>query len=55
MHDPKTYCDPEEFDPARFLKDGKLNTDVFDPATVAFGAGRRYIYTTSGYMYTLSN
>ncbi|KAJ8462756.1 hypothetical protein ONZ51_g10699 [Trametes cubensis] len=41
LHDPKTYCDPEEFDPARFLKDGKLNTDVFDPATVAFGAGRR--------------
>ena len=45
MHDPKLYRDPEEFNPDRFLKDGKINPEVFDPATVAFGAGRRYIDT----------
>ncbi|KAI0654024.1 cytochrome P450 [Cubamyces menziesii] len=41
LHDPKLYRDPEEFNPDRFLKDGKINPEVFDPATVAFGAGRR--------------
>lgn len=31
--------------PERFLKDGRLNPDVRDPATIAFGYGRRYVFT----------
>ena len=39
--DPTVYDDPERFMPERFMKDGKLSTDVRDPATIAFGYGRR--------------
>ena len=41
LHDPEAYPEPAKFLPERFLKDGKLNPDVRDPATVAFGFGRR--------------
>ncbi|KAJ8468167.1 hypothetical protein ONZ51_g9809 [Trametes cubensis] len=41
LHDPEHYPNPETFEPDRFLKDGKLNEDVLDPATVMFGYGRR--------------
>ncbi|KAF4616302.1 hypothetical protein D9613_008357 [Agrocybe pediades] len=42
LHDPQTYPDPEAFKPERFLKpDGTLDMSVRDPATVAFGFGRR--------------
>nr|VWO99511.1 N/A [Ganoderma boninense] len=39
--DPNMYHDPDSFMPERFLKDGELNPDVRDPATFAFGYGRR--------------
>ena len=32
---------PEAFMPERFLKDGELDPAVRDPATIAFGFGRR--------------
>ena len=45
--DPKIYHDPETFNPERFLKDGQLDPDAFDPATIVFGSGRRYAITRS--------
>lgn len=53
LHDEQVYPDPEEFKPERFLKDGKLDPDVLDPALVGqFGYGRRacpgkYVATNS--------
>ena len=41
LHDSEMYPEPERFLPERFVKDGKLNPDIMDPATVAFGFGRR--------------
>jgi len=41
LHDPKSYNNPMEYQPERYLKDGKLNSDMVDPASVAFGYGRR--------------
>ena len=41
MHDPAVYKDPDEFRPDRFIRDGKLNPEVLDPATIIFGSGRR--------------
>ncbi|RPD62686.1 CyP450 monooxygenase [Lentinus tigrinus ALCF2SS1-7] len=41
LHDQEEYPEPERFLPERFIKDGKLNPDVRDPGTAAFGFGRR--------------
>ncbi|KAJ3516111.1 hypothetical protein NLJ89_g1328 [Agrocybe chaxingu] len=35
------YPNPSEFNPDRFIKDGKFNPDVFDPENVCWGFGRR--------------
>ena len=32
-----------EYQPERYLKDGKLNPDVMDPHSAAFGFGRRSV------------
>ncbi|KAI0699916.1 cytochrome P450 [Cerioporus squamosus] len=41
MHDEKVYPDPERFFPERYLKEGALDPEVMDPASVIFGMGRR--------------
>ena len=46
LNDRKAFNSPEEFQPERYLKDGKLNPDVRDPECAAFGFGRRSVNTT---------
>jgi Cytochrome P450 len=46
LQDPKAFNNPQEFQPERYLKDGKLNPNVRDPDCVAFGFGRRSVNTT---------
>lgn len=41
MHDADIYEDQEAYRPERFLRDGKLDPTVRDPAAYAFGYGRR--------------
>ena len=43
LHDPKSFNNPMEYDPERYLKDGKLNRDMMDSDSVAFGFGRRSV------------
>ncbi|EGO01616.1 hypothetical protein SERLA73DRAFT_166166 [Serpula lacrymans var. lacrymans S7.3] len=40
LHDPRTYANPSEFDPSRFLKTEGKEPEV-DPRTMCFGFGRR--------------
>ncbi|TBU62200.1 cytochrome P450 [Dichomitus squalens] len=41
LNNPEEYPVPDNFVPDRFLRDGKPNLSIRDPATVAFGFGRR--------------
>jgi len=41
LHSENVYADPFRFNPDRFMKDGKLDPDAKDPASIAFGFGRR--------------
>lgn len=41
MHDPEAYKDPLNYVPERFLKDGKIDPTVRDPAVAFWGFGRR--------------
>jgi len=41
LHNEDDYPEPHEFRPERFIKDGKINPEVRDPSTIAFGFGRR--------------
>lgn len=43
LHEEFDYPDPFTFNPERFLKDGKPDLDVLDPAEIAFGFGRRLV------------
>ena len=43
LHDPKSFNNPLEYNPERYLKDGKLDPDVMDSDSVAFGFGRRSV------------
>ena len=40
LHDHKIFNNPQEFQPERYLKDGKLNPDVRDQDCAVFGFGR---------------
>lgn len=44
LHNEDIYPEPFEFNPDRFMKDGKLDTAVKDPAHAAFGFGRRWFF-----------
>ena len=41
LHDENEYPDPSAFKPERFIKDGQLDSNICDPAMIAFGFGRR--------------
>ncbi|EAU81862.2 DOPA-dioxygenase [Coprinopsis cinerea okayama7 len=41
LHDPNVFESPYEFNPERYLKNGRLDTTLLDPDLAAFGYGRR--------------
>ncbi|KAI0825169.1 cytochrome P450 [Trametes gibbosa] len=40
-HNPRTYADPDRFNPDRYFKDGAWDSSVLDPTSYIFGFGRR--------------
>lgn len=46
LHDESVFTEPEEFNPERYLKDGKLDPSVRQPEVSAFGFGRRYSFSS---------
>jgi Cytochrome P450 len=53
LHDPKVYNNSMEFQPERYLKDGKLDPNVRDPDCAAFGFGRRSVDPVFASIYML--
>lgn len=43
LHDPAVYPDPFEFQPERFMRNGKYVAEARDPSDFVFGFGRRYV------------
>ena len=43
LHDRKVFNNPQQFQPERYLKDGKLHSDARDPDCAVFGFGRRSV------------
>lgn len=41
LYNENEYRDPFVFKPERFIKDGRLDPNIRDPAMIAFGFGRR--------------
>ncbi|TEB33470.1 putative CyP450 monooxygenase [Coprinellus micaceus] len=41
LHDPNVYPEPFKFKPERYIKDRRIDKQVFDPYSAAFGFGRR--------------
>jgi len=41
LHNEEDFPEPDSFKPERFMKNGQLDPTVRDPATAAFGFGRR--------------
>ena len=42
LNDKRDYPEPHKFKPERFLKNGKLDSSVREPMSIAFGLGRRW-------------
>lgn len=43
MRDELHYLDPDKYNPDRFLENGKLRQEEWDPNNVVFGFGRRFV------------
>ncbi|KAI0085092.1 cytochrome P450 [Irpex rosettiformis] len=50
LHNPEDYPEPDKFNPDRFIKDGAINPAIRDPATIAFGFGRRHFAKDTAFL-----